>query len=269
MKTPPTILKLGGSIITDKRAGKPVIRTSHVKRLAREIARVRLNRNSISRTPLILLYGAGSFGHPLAHRYRLSERALSIGALTGAAKTISAMRKLGTALAEIFLEEGVPVIPLQTSSFVRGRSGKLVIANYSLIEDILSNGGIPMFGGDVIITDRRRTAIASADWLASELAQYFHSRKLFFATDVDGVYKKFPPRAYGVPLNVIRRKELRTMATSQTIRNGALDVTGAMIGKLRSLLSLRNCNVVIFNGLLRNVLAEVLCGKIHGTRIEL
>lgn len=269
MKTGLIILKLGGSIITDKWAGKPVVRTRHVKRFAREIFHACFDRARGSRIPLVLLYGGGSFGHPLAHKYKVSERALSINSIVGAAKTISAMRKLGTVLTDIFLEERVPVVPLQTSSFVQQRNGKLIFTNYSMIEDILSHGGVPLLGGDVIIADHRRTVIASADRLASELAQHFHSRKLLFATDVNGVYKKFPARAHELPLSIIRRKELRVMVASQTLRNGALDVTGAMTGKLRSLLTLRNCTIIIFNGLLQNVLAGVLRGKMHGTRIKL
>ena len=256
------ILKLGGSIVTDKRGGKPVVNTRRVKRLAREVA-------SAKRSPLILLYGGGSFGHPLAHKYQLSGRALSRDSLVGAGKTISAMRELGGALTDVFLDVGVPVVPLQTSSFVQERKGRIIITNYSIIEDILLHGGVPLLGGDVILADHRRTAIASADRLASELVRHFHSRRLLFATDVNGVYKRFPPRAKESPLDIIRRGELRDAAKAQTSERTALDVTGAMAGKLRSLLSLRNCEVNIFSGLIPGVLRNVLRGEMHGTRVVL
>ena len=81
MKTGPIILKLGGSVITNKRVGKPVVRVRHVKQLAREVSRVCLDGARGSRPPLILLYGGGSFGHPLAHRYQLSGKMLSIDSL--------------------------------------------------------------------------------------------------------------------------------------------------------------------------------------------
>lgn len=255
-------MKLGGSIITNKRSGKSIIKTRVIRRLAREVAHD-------LHSPLILLYGAGSFGHPLAHQYKLSGRSLSFDALAGMAKTTSAVRELGTTLADIFLEEGIPVVPLQTSSFVREQKGRLIITNYSLIEDILSHGGIPSFGGDVIIADHRRTAIASADALASELVRHFHSQKLLFATDVSGVYKRFPARAHEQPISVISRKELQAMTASHTVKKTAFDVTGAMAGKLRALLSLRNCTVTIFNGLLPNALVGVLQGETLGTRIVL
>ena len=126
-----------------------------------------------------------------------------------------------------------------------------------------------MFGGAVLIADHRRTVIVSADALASELVRHFHSRKLLFATDVDGVYKKFPARAGEQPLSMISRNELRMMVASNTSKESARDVTGAMVGKLRSLLPLRNCAVTIFSGLLPNVLASVLRDEPQGTRITL
>lgn len=248
-------------MITAKRSGKPIVRTRRVRQIAREIA-------GASRH-LILLYGGGSFGHPLAHQYKLSGKVLSKSSIVGIAKTISAMRTLGNALADIFLAEGVPVVPLQTSSFVREQKGRLIITNHALIEDILSHGGVPMFGGDVVIADRRRTVIASADRLAAELARHFRSHNILFATDVDGVYKKFPARANELPLSVILRKELKVMAAKKIAGKNSLDVTGAMGGKLRALLSLRNCTVTIFNGLCRGVLCKVLRGEAQGTRIVL
>jgi isopentenyl phosphate kinase len=124
-------------------------------------------------------------------------------------------------------------------------------------------------GGDVIIADHQRTTIASADIIASEFAQHFHSRKLFFATNVNGVYKKFPTRNHESPLCLIQKKELQAMCVKNKTKKSSLDVTGSMIGKLHSLLPLRNCIVTIFNGLLSNTLEKVLHGEMLGTRITL
>jgi isopentenyl phosphate kinase len=269
MQHKPIIVKLGGSIITEKDATKPVIRTRQVKRLAREIFHAYGGDTHASHPPLILLYGAGSFGHPLAHEYQLSGRALSHDTIVGITKTTHSMRKLGGALTDIFLKEGVPVVPLQTSAFVREQHGKLVITNYSLIEDILAHGGVPLLGGDVIIADHHHTAIVSADRLASEFVRHFHSRKLLFATDVSGVYKKFPARAHEHPIPTMGRKELSEVIALQSNKNSNRDVTGAMGGKLRALLSLRNCSIIIFNGLDRGALGRVLHGESEGTCITL
>jgi len=263
------ILKLGGSVITAKQSGKPMLRTRFVRRLAEEIAEWYSAAPFKKRTRLVLLYGAGSFGHPLAHRYRLQDKDLDAEDLIGVGRTIAAMRELGTRLADIFLDAGIPIIPLQTSSFVQKKKDHVVCKDYSLIEDILRAGGVPFFGGDVVIADGRRTAIASADTLAAALAAHFRARRILFATDVGGVYRRFPPRRGERAFPVVHRKELQGMLKKRASDDSPLDVTGAMMGKLRALLPLRNCTVVIFDATKAGSLAEVLRNRKRGTIVAL
>ncbi|MBS7631517.1 amino acid kinase, partial [Candidatus Bathyarchaeota archaeon] len=59
------ILKLGGSVVTEK--DKPVTpNKENIKRLSREIAEA-------GEGELILIHGGGSYGHPVADEYNLSE----------------------------------------------------------------------------------------------------------------------------------------------------------------------------------------------------
>ncbi|MEM2052142.1 MAG: hypothetical protein QW614_04225, partial [Candidatus Caldarchaeum sp.] len=59
------ILKIGGSVITDKKVER-LFRKDVMDRISREVARC-------WPTPMVIIHGAGSFGHPIAERYRLSE----------------------------------------------------------------------------------------------------------------------------------------------------------------------------------------------------
>lgn len=238
---------------------------ARVQEIAREIARARSKKKG----HLVILYGGGSFGHPLAHRHRLKDRLLSVGALVGAGYTISSMRELGNHLATLFLDAGIPVVPLQTSSFVSMRRGRLHFS-HTMIETILKNGGVPLLGGDVVFSDKR-TAIASADTLAARLAQKFKKTRLFFATDVDGVYATFPPRIHERPVALLDldRVTLKKLLKRSRTKNEGTDVTGAMQGKLRALLDVHNVTTMIFNGNTRGVIADVLSGKRKGTQIRL
>ncbi len=261
-----SILKLGGSIVTDKRRARAVIRIRVVKRIAGELARL------VSRQPnlrLIVLYGGGSFGHPLARRYRLAEKPLAAENFVGVGHTIAAMRELGTRLAGLFLAAGLPVVPLQTSSLVRRRRGKLVFADRSLVATILRHGGIPLLGGDVVIAEGRQTAIASADALAAALAMRFRRRRILFATDVDGVYPRFPPRRGERPLRLINRRLLRRLTAALKAGQIPRDVTGAMGGKLRAIAALESCSVEIFNGTVPGAITDVFRKKRRGTVIEI
>ncbi|MEK7098872.1 MAG: isopentenyl phosphate kinase [Patescibacteria group bacterium] len=256
------ILKIGGSVVTDKKSGRPMLR-ARAQEIAREVARARLKKKG----HLIILYGGGSFGHPLAYRHRLRDRSLSVEALVGAGYTISSMRELGNHLAALFLDVGIPVVPLQTSSFVSMRRGRLHFS-HTMIETILKNGGVPLLGGDVVFSDRR-TAIASADTLAAKLAKKFKKTRLFFATDVDGVYTAFPPRINERPIAVLDRVTLKNLLKRPRANNEGTDVTGAMQGKLRALLDVHSTTAMIFNGNTRGVIVEVLSGKKKGTQIRL
>jgi len=55
------ILKLGGSIITKKESKEPLVDHDNLNRISKEIA-------SSSFEGLIIVHGAGSFGHPFAKK---------------------------------------------------------------------------------------------------------------------------------------------------------------------------------------------------------
>ncbi|HVP26194.1 MAG TPA: hypothetical protein VMT26_00810, partial [Candidatus Bathyarchaeia archaeon] len=64
-KAKPAILKIGGSVITDK--GEELkARTNVIDRLASEIQRANTNN-------LVIVHGGGSFGHPIAQRYAIKD----------------------------------------------------------------------------------------------------------------------------------------------------------------------------------------------------
>ena len=58
------LVKLGGSVLTDKGRLRSPRRTA-IRRLARELA--------AARAPLLVVHGAGSYGHILARKHRLNE----------------------------------------------------------------------------------------------------------------------------------------------------------------------------------------------------
>ena len=259
------IVKLGGSILTEKHYRRPVVRKRLIRKIASALKRVRISHPNFS---FILLYGGGSFGHPLAQRYRLMNASLTRRALVGFGHTTIAMRELGNRLTRILLAVGLPVVPLQTSTFVEQRGSRLHFASFAVIETILRHRGIPLLGGDIVIADRTRIVVASADALAVALVAHFPNSKLLFATDVAGVYAIFPPPRGGQPLAHISRRELAVLtqpATTTTKR----DVTGGMIGKLKALSALRGVSVVIFNGRIVKNFGAAIAGKEIGTVIRL
>lgn len=69
------ILKLGGSILTKKDLKDPEINYTNLNRIANEIKTAfdnKSNNNELSEG-LIIIHGAGSFGHPPAKKYSIGE----------------------------------------------------------------------------------------------------------------------------------------------------------------------------------------------------
>ena len=63
------ILKIGGSILTNKDAPESEVDSDSLKRIAREI-KSSLDNSS---KELIIVHGAGSFGHPPAKKYKIGQ----------------------------------------------------------------------------------------------------------------------------------------------------------------------------------------------------
>ena len=59
------LMKLGGSVITDKRSQTPKCRRENITRIAEIISK--------SQNKIIIVHGAGSYAHPLAKKYKISH----------------------------------------------------------------------------------------------------------------------------------------------------------------------------------------------------
>lgn len=265
LQNAPIILKLGGSILSEKKSGKPVLRTAHIRRLARELSSY---HRHFPHTPIVLLHGAGSFGHPIAHKYNFHHQDLTPERTRGMGQGIHTVRLLADGMNTLLLRAGLPIVPYQTSAMVGLQKERLVFFHPEPLGAVLAHGGIPVFGGDVILDEHRKTAIASADDLAVHVAQKMQHARILFATDVDGVYRRFPPQKGEHPAARLTRKALHAIIGSGTEKHSRVDVTGSMIGKLRALLPLRQCEVVIFNGQNPLALRAALRGKHIGTTMQ-
>lgn len=121
-----------------------------------------------------------------------------------------------------------------------------------------------MLGGDVTITDRKRTTIVSADDLAILFAQLFNVQTLWFATNVIGVFDHD-----GALKPALTRIEVRSLMRTSKPNHHQYDVTGGMLGKLSALLRLRNRTVTIFNGTKQGLLIRLGRGRRVGTTLSL
>lgn len=256
------IVKIGGSVITDKYGRPGLFKTSAVSRILKDVRSI---RRRWPRLPIILLHGAGSFGHRLAFRYRLAGGQLFGKRLMGWGETLTAMRRLTDRIGSLGCSLKLPMIPLQTAALAERISNQLKL-NTRLITQLASRRVIPLLGGDVGVADGRTSTIISADELAIALAHCYHNPSIIFLTDSEGVYDPFPPQAGQTIVRRMSRRQLRAVTEPQRISR--FDVTGGMVGKLRLLRNLRAGRIVIAGGHQPRALQKALVAR-NGTVITL
>lgn len=256
----PTILKLGGSLLTRKRE-EARLRPKLLRRLSEEIAG--------SPTPLVLLHGAGSFGHHGATRAGLaSPPSVEIPEARrrrGAVLVAAQVRQLHVRVLQALADAGVPAFSVPAGATALNRAGRPESLDPAPFLRALELGVVPVSFGDVVPDLAWGFSILSADTIALRLAAPLGARRVLFASDVEGVLE-FPDGAARRP-RVLRRVDRSTLATLQA-RPGAPDVTGGIRGKLETVLALAEGGVDagIISGLRHGTLARALTGEeVHGS----
>lgn len=220
-----TILKFGGSVITDK-AKDCAIDYERLESIASEIAKR-------ERFPLIIVHGAGSCGHPQARKYQLGE-GLSSDTIEGVYFTHSAVRKLNDAVVEGLRRNGIPAIGVHPLDLCLTENGRLTNFEYRPLTLMVQLGMVPVLHGDVVMDTKRGAAILSGDQLISSLARSLHFKRVGVATDVNGVLRD------GEVIPILSTNDVSTVAIGESRYT---DVTGGMRGKLAELITLAVDNI--------------------------
>lgn len=237
-------------MITDKsRACTP--RPEAISRLARELVG--------AKGPLVVVHGAGSFGHILAKEHDLARGDDGDPKRRAAfARLLHDVRKLDLLVLEALLAEGFSPVPLSTFDLGRTLSGKLLHYPSHTLKKYLELGLTPVLSGDGVWDPARKFSILSGDALMLSLARELRPRRAVFATDVDGVFDK-DPREPGAKL-------LHEVVASAPAAAGAAatpDVTGGMGAKLSRARDIARLSIPvhIVNGTRAGALHDTLAGK--------
>jgi len=251
------IIKLGGSVITDKkrenRARKKVI-----DRLVQEIKR--------SKKKIILVHGAGSFGHIHAKEYKLDRGFKSSDQLKGFHITHSSVRILNQIVMNSLYNHGMFSVSLPPISFVEMSNRKLKYIDLRCFEESISIGLTPVTFGDVVFDDKLGFSICSGDVLVLNLSRYFKPEKVILVIDEDGIFDKDPKRCKDAKL--LREIKYDDLPTAE--KSLYTDVTGGMGGKIEVMreIAKENIDVLVVNGNKRDRLFGSLIGKkVKGTLV--
>ncbi|MHA2380404.1 MAG: isopentenyl phosphate kinase [Candidatus Thorarchaeota archaeon] len=227
-----TVIKLGGSLLTDKT--KPyTYRKEVLKSVAREIGEC-LDEGLIQ--SLVLMHGVGSYGHPPVLEHNLHKGFLGPEQLLPLSRTQESVAELRHIIVKELQNAGVPVCLMYPSSMVT--SEKMRMTNYFLepLKGFASVGMVPLLGGDILIDSVMGWSVGSGDQLAVIICKELDARRLILVSDVSGIYEADPKlKPDAALIEVINLNNLD--ATLERMgQSGMVDASGAMKGKLQSLI---------------------------------
>lgn len=244
------ILKIGGSAITDK-AKADCVRGEEIERIAGEI--------SDQASGLVLVHGAGSFGHIPAKKYGLPGKFSSEGLRV----THASVAELNRIVVEALSKAGVDALPVHPLSCVFLKEGRIEKMEVDFIKEMVARDIIPVLHGDVAMDSSRGAGIVSGDQLVPYMAKALGAETVALGTDVDGVL------CNGAPLKEVTRETLPEIESCFTQGPGT-DVTGGMRGKIIELLDLADAGTtsLIFNARENGMVKRALSGEAVGTIIR-
>jgi len=257
------LLKLGGSLLTDK--NKPFS-------LREDILENCLNQIIESNKSIVLIHGGGSFGHPIAKKYQISQGLNDSikDQIIGLSKTHEVMNKFNSIIINKILDKGRSAISVQPSSIFVQDFNEIIFKSIDPIEKMLELGIIPVLYGDILLSWDSSFTILSGDQIILKLCekiQKFKISKVIFGIEEDGIYiEDNGHKRLALKLKYNDLPNLKLAELDQKI-----DVTGGIKGKLEIIKEIIKFNVPvqIVNGIKnQNILKALNDQYLECTRIE-
>jgi isopentenyl phosphate kinase len=242
-----TVLKLGGSVVTEKAEPERVDEAA-LATAADAIGDANLRE-------LVVVHGGGSFGHhhAAAHGVSTTDGSHDPAAV---ADVHGAMKRLNRRIVDALLARDVPAVPVHPLSLcARDVEGDFELPPAS-VETLLGEGFVPVLHGDLVAHAGRGTTVVSGDELVTALARALDADRVGMCSTVPGVLDSEG--------EVLARIEAYGDVAAALGESEATDVTGGMAAKVRALLDL-GAPAFVFGP---DALAGFLRGTDVGTRID-
>ena len=223
-----TLIKLGGSVITNKK-GQYSVREENIIRLAREIK----SATKSSNLKIIVGHGAGSFAHIPASIYRTKDGIINTKSVFGASVTEEAAKMLNAIVVKNFISEKIPVYSFSPGSCLISDTKVCIKTYIEPLKKALEIGIVPIVYGDVVLDRKIGFTIFSTEKILSILAKelkHNYKIKIIYVTDVDGVLDR-----NGKVIKRINKLNFNNLKKDMTGVKG-VDVTGGMVHKVEEAL---------------------------------
>jgi isopentenyl phosphate kinase len=256
------VLKLGGSILCDKNMPFS-IKWDNLERISMEIKNAMEHYKENGKDlKLIIIHGGGSFGHPVAKKYKKEHGFENMD--HGFWEIQKSMRRFNNIVIDTLQDYEVPAVSIQPSSFIAFNStddSNLHFDTFA-IEGMLKRGLVPVIHGDIVIDENNENfKIFSGDHALPYLTKKLNPDLSLHASDVDGVLDS--------NLKVIER--INSENIDEVLKflkpSDKNDVTGGMYLKVMESYKL-GIKTVIFNGNKKGNVYDALLKRVKGTFIN-
>jgi len=247
------ILKIGGSLIAPKTESEASFGKETMDKISKALAEY------VSWAPdLLIVHGAGSFGHSLVKKLGFS----GIESEDDREKFVeihNSCQKLSNQVLHSLLEHKIPAIYIQPSAVIIQKEGRIEHFSTETIDFYLLKKIIPVLHGDVVPDYAKGASVCSGDQIVARFAK--KAEVVVFATNVDGILDKD-----GKLIERIDKSNLGQMLGQ--IGEAENDVTGGMKGKVEEIIE-SGAPAWIVNGNHPERIIEALSGKIpKGTYVS-
>jgi isopentenyl phosphate kinase len=239
------VLKLGGSVITRKFEYLEADE-KNIEMLARMLAEV-----WDPKMKLILVHGAGSFGHAPVIAHGITSGVKTKKQMLGFADTHSSCTYLSNIVVDRLIKNGIPAITIPPAIIIKQRKGRIVKFETGIINDYLKAGYLPVLHGDMVLDSALGGSVCSGDQIAAYLGK--KAQRITIGTDVDGVIMD------GKLVEKITKENWKKVR-KYLKESDAPDVTGGMLGKVEELIKIKKRSYIV-NALKPKRIADLLRGK--------
>lgn len=259
----PVILKIGGSVITNKNE-ELTPKTQEMNRIAQEIKKAEISN-------LVIVHGGGSFGHPVAQRHAIKDGLKDPNQLLGLAETHQVMTVLNGLFMDTLIMQSLPAVSITPSSCILTENGRIKCFEDAPLKMMLKMGFLPVLYGDAVLDTKLGFTILSGDQIVSNIAVRLNARQIVMGVDVDGLYDADPKTEKNAKMFTHLTLEELKKLHGKLGKPNVCDVTGGMFGKMAELIPAieQGIPVKIVNASKPNYIYKVLKGEtVEGTLIE-
>eukprot|EP01084_Bolivina_argentea_P315025 545710_1 len=180
------IVKMGGAFITNKTK----LHTLNENNI--DIAAKHILDAYKSNYIMILVHGAGSYGHFEAKKYKLMNglyKSDSIKGMVLCRKTVNILHQF---LVNKLIEYELPIISVSPNNIIQSNDGIISRKQFkpfiAHINRIIKYGMIPLIHGDIIFDNKRGCHILSGDIIIQHLSSIFNPQRTVFWSNINGIY---------------------------------------------------------------------------------